>query len=195
MSEPATRNARTGAVALGLFAPLHCLVNLQGAALAPLAFASWLGVSFGILCLTEELGAARPLNRAGLVLFAAAFCARLLMAVAVDPALQARVQLLFAFAILGALLFWSAALMHRPRTPRVAGILGAAVAGSTLALILAAHLLVGSVTISGFSALFAAVSDPTRETLRAMTTINVILGLWGLAGAGLLWRNALRSGN
>jgi hypothetical protein len=160
--------------------------------MAPLAFASWLGLSFGILCLTEELGAARPLNRAGLVLFAAAFCARLLMIVAGDPVLSARAQLLFAFAAMGALLFWSVALMHRPRAPRAAGFLGAAVTGSMLALILAAHLLVGSMTVWGFSALFAALSNPTPDTFLAMMTINVILSLWGLLASGLLWMNILR---
>jgi hypothetical protein len=193
MPEPITHNARAGAIALAVCAPVHCLVSLQGAMLAPLAFASWLGVGFGILCLCEELGASRLLNRAGLVLFGAAFCSRLLMAVAADPALYVRAELLFAFCAMGALLFWSVALMHRRQAPRAVGILGAVVTGSSLTLILAAHLLVGSATIWGFSALFAALSDSMLDTRSAMTTINVILGSWGLVASRLLWTQSLLS--
>ena len=193
MPESVSLNARSGAIALTVFAPLHFLVSLQGAAVAPLACATWLAVSFGVLCLCDELGPARPLNRAGLVLYAAAFSARLLMVVTGDPVSQARAELLFAFATMGSLLFWSAALMHRPRKPRAAGMLGAAMTGSTLALILAAHLLAGSASIWGFSELFDSLSSPSASAVHAMTTINGILCLWALISAGLMWTGALRS--
>ena len=193
MPELIVRNARTGAIALAVFAPLHFIVSLAGAKFGPMAFACWLGISFGILCLCEELGAAKPLNRAGLVLFGAAFCARLLMTVTVEPALYVRAELLFAFAAMGALLFWSVALVHRPRAPRTVGILGSALAGSMLGLILVAHLLVGTATIWGVGALFAALSSPTQDTREAMLTINAILALWSLITSGLLWRYSLRS--
>lgn len=193
MPEPISRNARMGAIALAFFAPIHFVVSLAGAELAPMAFACWLGISFGILCLCEELGAAKPLNRAGLVLFGAAFCARLLMTVATEPTFHARAELLFAFAAIGALLLWSVALMHRPQAPRTVGILGSAIAGSTLGLILLAHLLVGTATIWGFGALFAALSSPARDTRGATLTINATLALWGLVTSGLLWRHSLRT--
>lgn len=193
MPETISLNARIGAITLAVFAPIHFLLSMHGPTLAPLAFASWLGVSVGILCLCEELGSAKPLNRAGLVLFGAAFCARALMAVTVDSPLHARAQLLFAFVMMGALLFWSMALMHRHQAPRTVGILGAAVTGSTLALILTAHLLVGSATIWGFSGLFTALSNPTLYPLGALTSINAILCLWGLVSSYLLWTQKLRS--
>jgi len=192
MSEPISRNASAGAIALALFAPLHGLVGLAGVTLAPLGLATWLGVSFGVLCLCEELGTARPLNRAGLVLFAAAFGARLLIGLVVDPALYVRAELLFAFATTGALLFWSAALMHRPDAPRAVGFVGAAVASSTLVLIVAAHLLVGSATIWIFGGLFAALASPTLDLSGAIVTIDAFLALWSLAAAALLWRGGLR---
>ncbi len=193
MPEQISRNARVGAIALAIFAPAHGFVTLQGPDVSPLAFACWLGVSFGILCLCEELGAARPLNRAGLVLFGAAFCGRLIVVLAPDPTLNVRAQLLYAFAAMGALAFWSAALMHRPNASRAVGILGAAASGSTLALILVAHLMAGSATIWGFSRLFSALVNPALDTSGATTTINMILALWGLVTAGLLWTHSLRS--
>ncbi|SDC04282.1 hypothetical protein SAMN05444678_101202 [Sphingomonas sp. YR710] len=193
MFQPIGRNARTGAIALAIFAPAHCLAGLAGAIFAPAAFACWLGISFGILCLCDELGAAKPLNRAGLVLFGAAFSARLLMVVTVEPATHVRAELIFAFATMGALLLWSVALMHRPRAPRTVGIFGTAIAGSTLALILSAHLLMGSATIWGFGTLFAALSTPTIDTRGAMAVINAILSLWGLVTAGLLRAHSLRA--
>jgi len=193
MSQSTRRNARTGAIALTLFAPLHCLAGLAGATLAPPGFACWLGISFGILCLCEELGAAKPLNRGGLVLFGAAFCARLLMTIAVEPALQVRAELVFAFAAMGALLLWSVALMHRPFAARAIGMLGAGFAGLALGLILLAHLIVGSAAMWGFGALFAALADPTHDTRTAMLTLNAILALWGVLTSGLLWTYDFRS--
>jgi len=192
MPQPISLNARAGALALAISAPLHFLFGLYGAQLAPMGFISWLGVGFGVLCLCEELGAQRPLNRAGLVLFAAAFVARSLTLLAPDPALLARAQLLFAFATMGAMLFWSAALMHRPRAPRVVGVLGAAIAGSALALIIAAHLLVGGAAVWGFSSLFVALSQPTVDATGAISTVNAIVCLWGLLLSGLLWKFSLR---
>jgi hypothetical protein len=193
MLDTISRNARTAAIALALFAPMHGVAVLAGAKFAPLAFACWLGISFGVLCLCDELGAAKPLNRAGLVAFGAAFVARALMLVASDAALLVRAELLFAFALMGALLFWSVALMHRPHAPRAIGLFGTAIAGSTLVLIILAHLLVGSASIWGFGALFSALSNPMVDTRGAMTTINAIVALWGLVVAGLLWKQTLRS--
>ena len=188
-----SRNARTGAVALVLSSPLHALASLPGETLAPLAYICWLGVSFGVLCLCEELGVRKPLNRAGLILFGAAFCARSLMLVAADPQLYVRSVLFFAFAMMAALLFWSVALMHRSQAPRAVGIFGAAITASTLALIVAAHLLVGSITIWGFGGLFAAVSSSTPRTGDAMAVVDFVLCLWGVVTAYLLWTRDLRT--
>lgn len=52
----------------------------------------------------DELGSAKPLNRAGLILFGTAFCARLLMTVGAEPGLYIRAELLFAFSLMSALL-------------------------------------------------------------------------------------------
>ena len=114
---PATSlNARVGVLALTVCAPLNVILHMQGPSLGPLSYAVWLGLSFGLLCFCDEMGAARPLNRAGLVSLAAAFCADTVMTLSVDPAVVARASVLYAFAVLGAVVFWSVALMHRKQT-------------------------------------------------------------------------------
>ena len=67
----ASLNSRVGALALTVCAPLNILLHLQGPSLGPLSYAVWVGLSFGLLCFCDEMGAARPLNRAGLVALAA----------------------------------------------------------------------------------------------------------------------------
>jgi len=187
-----SRNARMGALFLTVGAPMNLFLHMQGARLGPLSYASWLGVSFGTLCFCEEMGASKPLNRAGLVLFAAAFCADTMATVAIDPSLVARSHLLYAFAILGALVFWSVALMHRTKTAKAVGAVGAAVGGGAIGLLVAAHLLLGTATILGFSQLFATLDEPGRSTFDALATIDSILCVWCLSASVLLWNVRLR---
>lgn len=192
MNNPApSRNARGAAVALLVGGPLNLFLHLLGPGLGPLSYVSWLVVSFGILCFCQEMGAARPLNRAGMVLFAAAFCANTLAMLAVDPATIVRAQLLYAFAVLGALVFWSVALMHRTKTARAVGAVGTTVGGGALLLLLAAHLLLGSVTVAGFSQLFSALSEPARPTFAALVVIDSLLCVWCLSASVLLWTTRL----
>ena len=187
-----SRNARTGALFLSASAPLNLLLHTQGARLGPLSYASWLGVSFGILCFCEEMGSSRPLNRAGLVLFAAAFCADTVATLAIDPGLVARAHLLYAFTILGALVLWSLALMHRTKTAKAVGAVGAAVGGGALVLLVAAHLLLGTATILGFSQLFTTLEAPDRSNFDALAMIDSVLCVWCLSVSVLLWNVGLR---
>jgi hypothetical protein len=178
-------------VALSAGALLQLLASLLGATSSPWAYAGWLVLAFGALCLCDELGPSRPLNRAGLTMLAAAFCARSVMITIPIAAVLARAQLAYAFAILTAILFWSVALMHRRRHPYVAGSLGTALSGSALLMLLGAHLWVGAAGLLGFSELFAAVRDPTVQPLLATISVNVILSFWSLVVAPLLWRQNL----
>ncbi len=190
---PTSLNARAGALVLSVSAPLNLILHMQGARLGPLSYVAWLGVSFGLLCFCEEMGAAKPLNRAGLVLFAAAFCADTLATVAIDPGVVARAHLLYAFAVLGALVFWSVALMHRTQAAKALGTIGAAVGAGALILLVAAHLLLGAATIFGFSQLFATVDDPSRSASGALALIDSLLCVWCLTTSALLWTGRLRT--
>ena len=187
---PTRLNARVGAVALAIGGPLNLVLHAQGDRLGPLAYAAWLIFSLGLTCFCDEMGAGRPLNRAGLVAFAAAFCADTLALVGPGPA----ARLLYAFSLLLALVLWSVAMMHRTRMVRAVGSVGAALGGLALALLLAAHVLIGAVTIVGFSQLFAALDDPAKSAAGALVAIDAAACVWALAVAVLLWRRQLRSG-
>jgi hypothetical protein len=189
----ALASARIGALALAIGASANLGLHLAGPALGPVAFLFWLVLSFGILAFCSEMGAERPLNRAGLVLFAAAFIANTAGLLSTEAEMVARARLLYAFTVLGAVGCWSAALLHRTGPARMAGSVGAWLGGSALALLLAAHLLVGVVTIFGFSQLFAAVDHQAADPRQALTVIDAILCAWSLTAAGLLWADRLRS--
>ena len=178
-------NTRAGALALVVFAPLNLLLHLQGPRLGPLGYVAWLGLSFGILCFCEEMGAGRPLNRAGLVLFSAAFCADTLAMLSIDPIVIARSYLLYAFALLGAL-------MHRTQFARAVGSAGAAVGGGAIVLLVAAHLLLGATTILGFTQLFRALGEPSASPLAALAIIDSVFCGWCLLTSALLWTARLR---
>lgn len=186
--EPIRLNARVGAVALAIGGPLNLVLHAQGDRLGPLAYAAWLVFSLGAVCFCDEMGAGRPLNRAGLIAFAAAFCADTLALVGPGPA----ARLLYAFSLLLALVLWSVAMMHRTQAVRAVGSVGAALGGVALALLLAAHLLLGAVTIVGFSQLFAALDDPAKSAAGALVAIDAAAGIWALAVALLLWTGRLR---
>ena len=186
-------NARVGALALVVCAPLNLGLHAQGPALGPLSYAAWLGLSFGLLCFCEEMGAGRPLNRAGLICFAAAFCADTVAMLSVDPTVVARAGILYAFAALGAVVFWSVALMHRRETARAIGAIGALVSGGALALLVGAHLLLGVATVFGFSQLFVALQQPGRSIVAAQMLIDAVLCVWCLSASALLWTARLRA--
>ena len=185
-------NARVGAIVLTICAPLNLILHMQGPALGPLSYAVWLGLSFGLLCFCDEMGAARPLNRGGLIALAAAFVADTLLTLSADPSLVARASVLYAFAVLGAVVLWSVALMHRKQTARAIGAIGALVGGGALALLVAAHVLLGAATVLGFSQLFAALQEPGHSTLAALMLIDAVLCVWSLPIAFLLWTARLR---
>jgi hypothetical protein len=187
MAASTTLNARAGGLALLAGALLQLLASLLGALAAPWAYATWLFFVFGALCLCQELGASRPLNRAGLVLLGSALCARTVMTVIPEPIVKVRAELSFALALMAAILFWSVALMHRSSRPRIVGLFGTLLSGSTLLLLLAAHIFLGGVAFLGFAEIFRALADPNMDIYRPMIVLTAIGCLWSCAIALLLW--------
>jgi len=188
---PVSRNARVGAVGLVVGAMLQVIASVLTALATPWAYAGWLVFCFGALCLCEELGVARPLNRGGLVLLGASLCARTILLVLPIGETAVRAELAYAFTGIGAVLLWSVALMHREHQIKGAGLLGSALSGGTLMLLLAGHLAAGGASFFGFSELFAAINRPEAAGSRAMISIAAVIGAWSLIVAGLLSTTAL----
>ena len=186
MSVSISRNARLGALTLAGGALIQLMAGLMGALAAPWAYAGWLPFCFGGLCLCEELGAARPLNRAGLILMGGGFCARSLLLLVPDPAIAVRTEIAFAFTSMGMILFWSVALLHRPQQPKLVGMIGSLLSGGSLALLLAAHVAAAGMSYFGFAEAFAAIAHPEMNTQRAMLSISVVIAGWSLITAILL---------
>jgi len=185
-------NARVSAVTIIVGAGIHLAASMLEQLAAPWAFLGWLMFVFGSIGLCQELGVSKPLNRAGLLFMSAAFCARIVMVVSPAASTEIRTQLMSAFASLAPILFWSLALMHRSDRPRTVGAFGVILSGSALLLLLTAHVVVGAITMLGFSDIFSALHDPGKSTRRAMETVAVILVIWSLIIAFLLWTRDLR---
>ena len=185
-------NARVGAVAMLVSAPANLILHMHDQLLAPLSYLAWLGLTFGLWCFCEEMGSRRPLNRAGLVLLAAAFWADTTATFAVDPISIARAHVLYAFAALGVLVVWSVALMHRQETARAMGMIGSVLGGGALVLLIVAHILLGASTIFGFSQLFLALDQVGPNSFNALVTIDAVVCVWCLAACFLLWTGKVR---
>ena len=189
----ASPHTRVAAATLAIGALANLGLRLGGPMLAPLNYAAWLVVGFGAWSFGEAMGLARPLNRAGMLLFAAAFCAATVALLAADPATLVRAQRLYAFAVLGALIFWSVAMMHRRSAVRTTGLVGASVGAGAIGLLVVAHVLLGTATVFGFSQLFS--DQPGGAPTSALAAIDGLLALWSLAAAALMWTGRLLPGS
>jgi len=186
-----SRNAQVGAIALALSATLGAAIIWRGPGLVPLRIVALFGTALGLVCLCDELGAGRPLNRAGLILFAGAFCAKLLMLVSADPLTAARATITYAFAMFGALLLWSVALLHHSGAAKRMGALGTAASIASIAFLIAGHLAVALGSLAGFAGLYAALDGSAEKARSASVTIETIAWLWCLAASGLLWHSPI----
>ncbi len=149
--------------------------------------------SFGVWCLADEMGAKKPLNRAGLVFFAFAAIARMIALVDRTNPGQAGFLLLYTFALLLAVLLLSIAFLHRGGNVRRAGALGALGTLAPLLVLVAGHFFVGLGTAVGVSALYGLSASVKPEDAAILPVIDILLLIWGLVAALFLWRGDIAS--
>src|SRR4051794_22447505 len=89
-------NARVGAVALGAAAFLTLLLSHFSAPLAPLRLLTLALAAFAAWTFCDEMGLAKPLNRAGFVFFAIAAATKVQIALGVTAPFVGRYYLLYA---------------------------------------------------------------------------------------------------
>lgn len=181
-------NAKVGAVALFLSSFSTLLLSHSSASLAPARLVVLALSAFALWCFCDEMGLKKPLNRAGFVVFAIALVSKVELTLGVETGAAGRYYLLFAGFLLLALLLWSVAFLHRPRTVKVAGAVGLAASVAPIVALLAGHLAVGAGTFLGAHALLAAGDGAAFTDHSFVTLVERLFGLWGYVAAWLLWK-------
>ena len=186
-------NARVGAVALAASAFLTLLLSHVSAALSPLRLLVLALSAFAAWCFCDEMGMRKPLNRAGLVLFAIAVGVKVELILGVPAHQAGRYYLLFAAFLLLALMFWSVAFLHRQRSVKVVGVVGVIATVLPIVILVAGHLAVGAGALLGVKALLAAGEGSDLTDRSFVMLVERLFGLWGYLAAWLLWRGHIRS--
>ena len=184
-------NARVAAATLAVGAVALHSVNQLDHALLPMRLLIIGLLVVGAWALSDEMGLRRPLNRVAFVAFGFAMTA---LAVAVlEPAGvdASRYVLIYAFALLLAVLVWSVAFVHRQPDLRRLGLLGASASLLPLALIVAGHLLVGLGAWTGASGLLALSEGGAALGTSPMNVIEAVFVVFCLLAAVFLWRGRM----
>jgi hypothetical protein len=182
-----TLNARVGAVALAISALMNIGFELVPANLVPMKLLVLGLATFGLWAFVDEMGVRKPLNRAGMVAFGFAVLAQTMALLAGDEAEQARFLLLYSFAVLTAIVLWSAAFLHRQRELKIVGAVGLFGAATPLAMLVLGHVFLGIGTLWGVSTLYQVGNPYTGPDPAVSMIINVVFAAWCLLASGFLW--------
>lgn len=193
LSQPISRNAKVGAVALAGGALSILALSHFTLALAPLRLLSVALSAFAAWCFCEEMGLGKPLNRAGFVFFVIAAATKVELLLGVSAEYRSRYYVLYAAFLLTAVLFWSVAFLHRQRTLKVVGAVGVVATSTPIMALIAGHLVVGAGAFLGVGALLSARDGVAPAELGFVTVIERVFGLWSYAAAWLLWRGYVRA--
>lgn len=182
----ASLNARVSAVSL-IVGSVATLALGFAPELVPLRFVA-LGISvLGAWGFADEMGIYKPLNRAGLVALAFAALAKTLLLIEDSNPVSSSSLLLYAFALLLAVLLWSLALLHRDGQLKMAGAVGASTAMVPILALIAGHIFVGAGSLWGIGALYGELNGPTAAMPQINMVIEVVFAIWSLiASAALL---------
>jgi len=186
-------NARMGAVALLVAALALLALATQQAALTPLRLLTTGISTLGVWAFCDEMGMKKPLNRAGFVSYAFALFARLSALLEPQSPAVGRYYLLYAFALLLAMLLWSVAYLHRQRELKVIGAVGAMATLAPIVALLAGHLALGAGAIFGIGSLLAAAEGATMNDFSFIKSIDFMFSIWALVSAWFLWFGHIRS--
>jgi hypothetical protein len=184
-------NAKVAAVSFPLGALLVHVFNQLDASILPLRLFAVALLVFGVWAFSDEMDTRRPLNRAAFVSFIIAMAA--LVVTFLEPTKVGRqYYLVYAFGLLVSLLAWSAAYLHRDKSLKVIGAVGATIGLVPMVLLIAGHLSIGVGGALGFGALF---DMPHDHSLLGTTQLNVIEAmfvLWSIVASIFLLRGGIR---
>jgi hypothetical protein len=190
-----TLSARVGAVALAISALMNIAIELVPADLVPMKLLALGLATFGLWTFADEMGIRKPLNRAGLVAFSFGVFAQVMALMAGDDAEQARFLILYSFAVLIAIVLWSAAFLHRRRELKIVGAFGVLGAATPLVMLVLGHVFLGIGTVWGVSALYQIENAQTGPDLAISLVINIVFSAWCFLASGFLWFGYIQADN
>lgn len=188
VAKPISLNAKYGAVALVVSAPLLTAMLWMHDELPNLAPILFCVFSFGIWALLDELGLERPLNKMAAVAFSVALIAFLFWQMAGNTVDLARVQRFLAFGLVAGFLFVNLALLHRGGSNTKANKIGAIAGSTALIVAIVSHLAMGLTGILGFGLIWADFGSADLMLLRIVMTLVTV---WALFLARAMFRGTL----
>lgn len=138
------------------------------------------------------MGLRKPLNRAAFVSFTFAIGALLFLTLQPTQASH-QYFLIYSFGLLFSVLAWSAAFLHRQKSMKLIGSLGAAASLLPLAVLVGGHISIGFGTVMGINLLFDLPRGTSLLGSRAINTIEAIFVLWALFASVSLLIGSIRS--
>lgn len=184
-------NARVSAVSLIVGSAATVALGFAPE-LVPLRFLA-LGISiFGAWGFADEMGIRKPLNRAGLVALDFAAVAKTLELLNLGNSEVSGSSLLYAFALLLALLLWSMAFLHRDGQLKIAGAVGASVTVIPILILIAGHIFVGVGALWGIGTLYGGLDEPIAATPQIITIVDVVFAVWSLIAGAALWTGQIK---
>lgn len=179
-------NARVSAVCL-VVGSVATLVLSMAPQLVALRFIALMTCTVGAWAFADEMGIGKPLNRAGLVAFAFAVVAKILVLLDVGNSDVAGGRLLYALMLLLALLLWSMAFLHRDGPLKVAGAIGASATIMSIVALVAGHIFVGVGAFWGIGSLYGQFDAARTGTPQIMSLIEIIFVAWSAIAGAALW--------
>ena len=187
MASNATLNAKVAAAGLLLGAIALHGFNQLATELSPLRLIFLGALILGAWAFSDQMGLRRPLNRAAFISFMFAMTA--IGATIVNSAgKNGNFFLIYAFALLIAMLIWSIAFMHRQKEVRLVGALGAAASIVPLLILILGHVSVAAGAFFGVEALLNMNSSASVLASIPVQTIEALFIVWAAIAAVLLWR-------
>ena len=188
-------NAKVAAVTLAVAAFMTLLLSHFSVALAPIRLLTFATAAFGVWAFCDEMGIAKPLNRAGFVFFAIAALAKIQLFLGITNQFIGRYYLLYSAFLLLAVLFWSVALLHRQRSLKTVGAIGVAASLLPTAAIVVGHLVLGIGAAIGLEAILSATEVNDTTDLSFVILVERIFGLWAYVVAWFLWKGYIKIKN
>ena len=187
-----TLNAKVAAFGFPIGAlGIHILHQLD-ASLIPLKLLSIGILIFGVWAFSDEMGLRKPLNRAAFVGFI--FSMGALLFVTLQPEqLNSQYFLIYSFGLLFSVLAWSAAFLHRQKSMKLVGSLGAAASLLPILVLIGGHISIGFGAVFGLNLLFNLPSGSSLLGSPVLNTIEAIFVLWALFASVSLLSGSIRN--